>query len=62
MSKYSNGSSSKGVDLLDLRIYLVLESLHILLICDWLDMQELGNLDTAMSNHTGREMWLNMLV
>ena len=45
----------------DRRINLVLKSLHILLICDWLNMHELGNFDVAMSNHRRREHWLNLL-
>jgi hypothetical protein len=58
MSPLSNGTCNKDVDL---RIYLVLGSLNILLICDWLDLQELGKLDMAISNHIGRKLWLNIL-
>ena len=46
----------------DLRIARVLGSLHVVLICNWLNMQELGNLDIAMSNHGRRMTWLNMLI
>jgi hypothetical protein len=45
----------------DLRINLVLKSFDILLICDWLNMQELGNLDMAISDHNARKLWLNIL-
>jgi hypothetical protein len=40
---------------------VIIDSFHILLICDWLNMKELGKLDMAMSNHGAREAWLNVL-
>jgi hypothetical protein len=40
---------------------LVLETVQILLLRDWLDMQELSVLDMAMSDHSMRMKWLNML-
>jgi hypothetical protein len=33
----------------DQRTYLVVEMFHILLICDWLNIQDMGNLDISMS-------------
>jgi hypothetical protein len=32
-----------------------------MLICNWLDMQVLGTLDTAMSDHSSKMLWLNIL-
>jgi hypothetical protein len=58
MSK--RGSYYAGKDV-DLRIKLILESFNILLISDWLDMRELGNLDMAMSDQNARKLSLNML-
>jgi Leucine Rich repeat len=56
-SRCTNYITGKDEDI----VYLVIERLHILLICDWLSMQEVGNLDMAMSHRNARKLWLNML-
>jgi hypothetical protein len=43
------------------QISRVFESLYILLVCNWLNMPELGNLDMAMLNDSSREQWLNIV-
>jgi hypothetical protein len=43
-----------------MKIHSVIDNLHILLICDWLVMQELCKLDIAVSDHGARKPWLHM--
>ena len=45
----------------DRRSCLAIECFNVLVISNWLSMQELGNLDMAVSNHSVRESWLNTL-